>query len=179
MRKSTILAILLTALFTVAIMWLCTGQPRVSQESEHMPDTTRTVSIDTVAAVNPAPVDVSVINTKVVRLPLWISPAKRKALEDSTLTVDVNDNVNDSADVVLPIEQKTYTDSNSYRAVISGAFVTLDTIEVYRRTEVVNITHPPSKPKRWGIGLSAGYAITPRGLQPYMGIGFSYTLFRL
>lgn len=178
MKKRDIAAIILTVLCTVALMWFWNERQHRNQEPEQLPDTTRAVSIDTLAVVNPSPVDVSVINTKVVRLPLRINPAKSKVLENSSLTVEVDSTANDSVDVVLPIEQKTYTDSISYRAVISGAFVNLDTIEVFRRTEVINITHPPSTPKHWGIGLVAGYGATPKGLQPFVGVAVTFTIFR-
>lgn len=179
MRKSTLLAILLTALFTAAIMWLWTGQSRVSQGSEQRPDTVRTVSIDTVAAFNPEPVDVSVINTKVVRLPLWIFSAKSNVPEDNTLNHDVNLSGNktacfDSADVVLPIERKIYQDS-TYRAVVSGAFVNLDTLEIYNRHEITTIRHIVTRNKHWGLSVQAGYGYTPDGFKPYLGIGISYS----
>lgn len=173
MRRGTLITILLTALCTVALCWLW-GESRRGAETGQIPDTTRTVSIDTVAVVNPAPVDVSVINTKVVRLPLRISSAKRKAQEDSTLTVAVNNSANDSADVVLPIERKIYEDS-SYRAVVSGAFVNLDTLEIYNRHEITTIRQTITRTKRWGLSVQAGYGYTPGGVKPYLGIGISYS----
>ena len=33
------------------------------------------------------------------------------------------------------------------------------------------------KPKRWGIGVQGGVGITPKLVQPYIGIGVSYNLF--
>ncbi|MDE6265176.1 MAG: hypothetical protein K2M11_08545 [Paramuribaculum sp.] len=173
MRRGTVITILLTALCTAVLCWLW-GEHRGGEETGQVPDTTRTVSIDTVVAVNPAPVDVSVINTKVVRLPLWISPAKRKIQEDSVLTVGVNNSANDSADVVIPVERKIYEDS-SYRAVVSGAFVNLDTLEIYTRHEITTIRQTITRNKHWGISLQAGYGYTPGGFKPYLGIGISYS----
>lgn len=44
----------------------------------------------------------------------------------------------DSVDVSVAMERKVYTDSSTYRAVISGAWVNLDTIEVWNRHESVS-----------------------------------------
>lgn len=34
------------------------------------------------------------------------------------------------------------------------------------------------KPKKWGFGVSAGYAFTGTRMQPYIGVGISYDLFQ-
>ena len=54
----------------------------------------------------------------------------------------------------------------------------LDSIEVYPRTLIVRQTAPPAaKPRRWSMGVQAGYGLTPKGLQPYVGVGVSIRLF--
>lgn len=173
MRRGTVLAILLTALCTAALCWLW-SERRGGEGIAQQPDTMRIVTLDTVAAANPEPVDVSVINTRVVRLPLRISHAKNKVPEDSTLTADVNNSENDSADVILSIERKIYQDS-TYRAVVSGAFVNLDTLEIYNRHEITTIRHIVTRNKHWGLSVQAGYGYTPDGFKPYLGIGISYS----
>lgn len=174
MRRGTVIAILLTALCTAALCWLW-SERRGGEGIAQQPDTMRIVTLDTVAAANPEPVDVSVINTKVVRLPLWINHAKNKVQEDNTLTTTADSTANDSADVVIPIEQKTYTDTSSYRAVISGAFVNLDTLEIYNRHEITTIRHVITRNKHWGLSIQAGYGYTPGGFKPYLGFGLSYS----
>lgn len=70
-------------------------------------------------------------------------------------------------DTLLIRERKVYQDS-TYRAVISGIDATMDSLQVYRPT--ITIDHY-IKPKRWNIGVQAGYGLTPKGLQPYIGVG--------
>lgn len=80
----------------------------------------------------------------------------------------------DSAEVVIPITQKRYDDS-TYTAWVSGFMPSLDSIRIYRRTEMQRVPIP-TKPKRWGIGIGAGYGITPQGLQPYLGVSVQYSI---
>ena len=81
----------------------------------------------------------------------------------------------DSATVLLPITQKMYSDTD-YRAWVSGYEPRLDSIKVYPRTVTVRETiyKPPS---RFSIGLQGGYGITPKGLQPYIGVGVNVRIF--
>ncbi len=80
----------------------------------------------------------------------------------------------DSVYIDIPIMQKTYSDS-TYTAWVSGYDVTLDSIRVYRREDVVTITEKQPA-KRWHIGLTGGYGLCAAGLQPYIGIGVTYSL---
>ena len=81
----------------------------------------------------------------------------------------------DSATVMLPITQKVYSDTD-YRAWVSGYEPHLDSIKVFPRTVTVMETKykPPS---RFSIGLQGGYGITPKGLQPYIGVGVNVRIF--
>ena len=81
----------------------------------------------------------------------------------------------DSATVTLPITQKMYSDTD-YRAWVSGYEPRLDSIKVFPRTVTVRETiyKPPS---RFSIGLQGGYGITPKGLQPYIGVGVNVRIF--
>ena len=79
--------------------------------------------------------------------------------------------------VLVPISRNVYED---YRAVVSGFRASLDTLDIFRKTQTVTNTvvqrvEVPGKPKRWGIGVSAGYALTPQGVKPYIGAGISYS----
>ena len=77
-------------------------------------------------------------------------------------------------------EYKEYRDS-SYYAKVSGVSPRLDEIRVYPRTiyqtEYIyrDITQ---KPKRWGIGLSAGYGIGRNGLSPVLAVTVNYNLWQ-
>ena len=75
--------------------------------------------------------------------------------------------------LVLPITQKEYK-NDIYHAWVSGYDAKLDSIHVFRETVVKTIS---IKPRKWSIGLQAGYGITNKGLSPYIGIGVSYRLY--
>ena len=82
--------------------------------------------------------------------------------------------------VLVPISRKVY-EGEDYRAVVSGFRASLDTLDIFRRTQTVTNTvvqrvEVAGKPKRWGIGVSAGYALTPQGMKPYIGLGVQYDL---
>ena len=81
----------------------------------------------------------------------------------------------DSATVTLPITQKMYSDTD-YRAWVSGYEPQLDSIKVFPRTVTVRETIYKS-PCRFSIGLQGGYGITPKGLQPYIGVGVNVRIF--
>ena len=77
---------------------------------------------------------------------------------------------------VLVQEVKEYRDS-SYYARISGINAFLEHIEVYPKNTIKYITTTEiirEQPKKWAIGLQGGYGITPKGLQPYVGVGLTY-----
>ena len=76
--------------------------------------------------------------------------------------------------VPIPITQQKYEGTN-YTAYVSGFHQQLDSIEV--REKVITNTII-KKRSRWNVGISAGYAATPTGLSPYIGIGVTYNLFR-
>jgi hypothetical protein len=81
--------------------------------------------------------------------------------------------------VLVPISRNVY-EGEDYRAVVSGFRASLDTLDIFRKTQTVTNTvvqrvEVPGKPKRWGIGVSAGYALTPQGVKPYIGTGISYS----
>ena len=70
--------------------------------------------------------------------------------------------------VLVPISRKVY-EGEDYRAVVSGFRASLDTLDIFRKTQTVTNTvvqrvEVPGKPKRWGIGVSAGYASRGKAL---------------
>lgn len=75
-------------------------------------------------------------------------------------------------------EVKEYKDS-TYYARISGINAYLEHIEVYPRTTTQYITNTERvyiQPKKWSVGIQGGIGITPKGLQPYLGVGVSRRL---
>ena len=80
----------------------------------------------------------------------------------------------------LPIEQRQYSDPR-YTAWVSGYRPQLDSIHIYQRTEyITKEIKMVTKPKRWGIGLQAGYGVSISNKQiqatPYIGIGINYNI---
>lgn len=121
------------------------------------------VRIDTVRVIQPVVRDSLVVRYVRVRVPVV-----RDSLRiDSVLA-------RDTALVELPITQMRYTDS-TYTAWVSGYSPSLDSIYVYPKREIITTTIRP-KPRRWGVGVHGGVGITPKGVQPYIGIGVSYNI---
>ena len=83
-----------------------------------------------------------------------------------------NGKQNDSVEVELPIEQKVYSDS-LYKAWVSGFDARLDSIYIYQPTRYITIKTTEQQ-SRWSWGIQAGMGITPKGLQPYIGLGTTF-----
>lgn len=97
---------------------------------------------------------------------------------NTTDTLYIRDTITQSVIASIPVETKLYEDS-LYRAQVSGIRANLDYIEVYPRLErqiIYNTETITQPPKRWGLGISAGYAFTGTKMQPYLGIGVTYDL---
>lgn len=113
-----------------------------------------------------------------VETPVFI---ERHTVDTMVVSVTEFQVVHDTAFVQLPREQVEYRDT-SYRAVVSGFLPRLEELEIYQREKVVTIqtekvVRVPDA-KRWGVGVQAGYGITPAGFQPYLGLGVSYNFLR-
>ena len=78
--------------------------------------------------------------------------------------VEVHDTV-----LLLQREEKIYTDSTSYRAVVSGYDVRLDTLSLLRRE-----VHHIQARRHWGVGINAGITATPKGIYPGITLGVTY-----
>lgn len=149
-------------------------------------DTTRVMIVDTVPYYKPVAKDSVVVRYERVKLPtVGDNPYYASvSLTNPGDTIFAEKyahksagNIPDSISVELPITQKRYGDS-TYTAWVSGYNPTLDSIYVYPRHETVTITNTiRQKPRRWGLGVSAGYGYAPgKGMVPWVGIGVQYTL---
>ena len=115
-------------------------------------DTITEVHIDTFTAYKPLPYKVTVKDT--IRI--------ADTLVGTTLVQEV----------------KEYKDS-TYYARISGINAYLEEIKVYPKTitQYINTKeYVYIPPKKWSIGIQGGIGITPKGLQPYLGVGVSRRL---
>ncbi len=191
MRRVLITAAVLLLLIVAGVAWLAHLHGG-SRATEAVPDTVLSVVYDTVTVVTPEPVQTAQLPEMVMRLPLWrgaasddnnhardynLSAQSAETWTETCTNACTSPEHGDSADVIIPMERKVYEDS-TYCAVITGAWVSLDTMQVYPRRETVTIRHPPDKRKRWGIGISAGYGMTPQGLKPFIGVTATYNLIR-
>lgn len=82
----------------------------------------------------------------------------------------------DSAPVELPIMQRHYVDS-TYEAWVSGPVdPRLDSLRVFAPTTIIT-KREWMPPKRWHMGVTAGYGYGPSGFQPYIGVGITCSIF--
>lgn len=116
---------------------------------------------DTVTIVQPAARESLVVSHRRVIVPV---------IRDSVVMRDSVVLLVDSLEAALPITRKTYSDS-SYTAWVSGFEPQLDSIRVYPRTIV---RQQPAK--RWSVGVQGGVGLTPKGFQPYIGVGVAYKI---
>ena len=107
---------------------------------------------------------------------------KVEIIDTLRLPVPITDTLmlHDTVFVHLPIEQRQYLDPR-YTAWVSGYRPQLDSIHIYQRTEyITKEIKVATKPKRWGIGLQAGYGVSLHNGQlfpaPYIGVGLSYSI---
>lgn len=92
--------------------------------------------------------------------------AKESVRERLALTSDTTDSV----EVHVPVTQ-TVCRGDAYRAVLSGHMAVLDTIEIFQQHST--LVRTKTVRQRVSIGLQGGYGLTPKGFQPYIGVGVS------
>ena len=107
---------------------------------------------------------------------------KVEIIDTLRLSVPITDTLmlHDTVFVHLPIEQRQYSDPR-YTAWVSGYRPQLDSIQIYQTTEyITKEIKTVTKPKRWGIGLQAGYGVSLHNGQlfpaPDLGVGLSYSI---
>lgn len=85
------------------------------------------------------------------------------------------DTIRDTMWVELPIEEREYK-NEEYFAIVEGYNPMLKYVEVYPRTAYINSTETIKERKHWGVslGVQGGYGFTPKGWQPYAGVGVSF-----
>ena len=175
MSKSS--KVLWVAWILLLIAWIV----NLGTKKDYQESTERQTFVDTIPFYNPVPNDSDVIRHVTAKLPKAESKSpndvKKSPQDDEILpeTHKIGEILCDSAEVEIPITQKIY-EQKSFTAYISGYDPKLDSLIIYPKTEVVTVTKC-KPPKRWSIGVQAGYGMSRNGMQPYIGIGVSYNLF--
>ena len=159
MKASSIL-LAFAAIFAVGVSFCagCRFGRRGNSEPAGRPDTvTITKWIhDSI----PVPHDSIIYRTKVVPLPV----------HDTTVT-EIETVTHDTVLVEVPIMEKTYYGEN-YKATVRGFQPELVDIWVNQKEKTITVPYR----KRWSFtaGPQVGVGITPKGLQPYAGAGFTF-----
>ena len=161
-------------------LWLGHKEPQSYEE-----EVSREVFVDTFSITAPEVVGVTPVRIDTVTLPVVApkpNPPQTSFFKDNLIETEVVDSVavpifsenpTDSAIVEIPITQHEYSDS-TYHLLVSGFHVSVDELTIYPKREVVTIKQPP---KRWHLGLSVGYGITPKGFEPMAAVTITYSLF--
>lgn len=155
-----------------AVLGICTGffSAKAIYDRPIVEDVKRDTVIvtDTIPHWYPKPVEVERVRTELKFLPM-VKPVGKT---DTLLQ-------HDSVLVEVPIESKHYN-APEYDAWISGYMPSLDSINVYQRTEYITETITRMKPpNRLSLGIQAGYGYGFRSkmFEPYVGAGLTIRIF--
>lgn len=126
----------------------------------------------------------SVVRDTVVVTEPRMTRQRRKAAKKPEAAADTAICSPAQADTSAAYVQRIY-EGEDYKAWVSGIDPELDSIAVYRLSAVSAATEahgavPDMLPgdrgdKRWHLGVFAGCAVTPRGVEPAIGVGISYS----
>ena len=148
------------AILILVLCLLCFLAGRYTKKAkvEFVCKTDTFIRVDTLMERVPYPVCETVIQTIPELFPVYIT------LEGDT--------VREPIFVPMPVTQKEYK-TDDYHAWVSGHNPSLDSIDVFQKTMYIK---ERIKPRRWGLGITAGYGIGKHGLSPYIGIGGFYRI---
>lgn len=142
------------------LCFLCfqVGRYTKKAEVELVCKTDTFIRVDTLRERVPYPVYETVIQTVPELFPVYIT------LEGDTVREPIL--------VPVPITQKEYL-TDHYHAWVSGYNPSLDSVDVFRETSYIK---ERIKPRRWGVGVSAGYGLSRSGLSPSLSVGVYYRI---
>lgn len=160
MKPSSIILAIVAALAVVASFW--SGYDIARKRYQSLPERPDTVyRIKWVSAPVPEP-EVTPVLPKLVYLP--VREPVPYAVHDTLYKTD-------SVLVEVPIVEKQYI-GDDYRATIRGFQPEL--VDIWIRQMETTITVPYRNRWSFTVGPQAGVGITPKGWQPYAGIGATF-----
>lgn len=160
MKPSSIILAIVAVLAVVASFW--SGYDIARKRYQSLPERPDTVyRIKWVSAPVPEP-EVTPVLPKLVYLP--VREPVPYAVHDTLYKTD-------SVLVEVPIVEKQYF-GDDYRATIRGFQPEL--VDIWIRQRETTITVPYRKRWSFTVGPQAGVGITPKGWQPYAGIGATF-----
>lgn len=171
--KILFLGLIIGTVFVFSVISLTRCMSATHEREQSAVDTVSVIVVhDTIVDTVVKPVEVRPVGTVLARLPKVSN--NDTAFENRDTTVH-QDESPDSAAVLIPLEQKVYTDSANYRAVISGYNVSLDTMVVFRQREYITQRLKPPE-KRWGLSVGVGAVVgTDMRVRPGLFVGGTYT----
>lgn len=122
-------------------------------------------------------IEVEVVKTDTIRITdtiVSVQPICTERRKTDTILIHTTDTLMREVVVSLPREEIVYEDS-TYRAVVSGYLPSLDSMQIYHKQSIVKVTEQIAPP-RWSLGLQGGVGLTPKGFQPYWGVGVTYRI---
>lgn len=167
---------LLLLLAAYAFCRLIVGARQRAESAQHAVRRDTLIIRDTLRIDRPVPVREEVVRYVTVRVAADSSNLANIG-KDSADVPPAADHFPDTAKMVmLPITQQVYRDT-TYTAWVSGYAAALDSIHIHRPTHYLYNIHRPAPSRRWSFGLQGGIGLTPKGVQPYVGVGFSIRLY--
>ena len=112
-------------------------------------------------------------DTITIEKPISVTSKVRDSVRFAVPKVQT-DTVHDTVYVYLPQQDIVWTDSLC-SVYAHGINPVIDSVIHFLPTKTII---PKPNPKRWGIGIQAGYGASEDGLSPYIGIGVTYSLIR-
>lgn len=152
------------------------------KEAAGQPPVRDTVTVrDTVPFYNPKPRDSVVIRYDTIKTHPLPPPSMEGGVDSlafikSSIEGGFRRVLGSDSAVILPITSHTY-EGDGWRAHVSGFSPRLDSLLIFPERQTITIRDPPATggaSSRWTLGVQAGYGITPRGMQPYLGVGLTW-----
>ena len=140
---------------------------------QEKPDTIRTTFRDSIPYYYPVPKDSVIIKYKVINVPA--ASDVQDTTDNQDIVVERDSCSHDSFRLRIPVTQKKYR-TDDYTIYISGYRPVLDSAFISRTETFTTIHNSPMK-KKWTVGISAGAGMTPKGLQPFIGVTITRRLF--